>query len=120
MRTSLSFLVTALSLMVGVCACVSVNMARLDEVDRAPKPPDALIEILNSNTVTRPYLTIATLRVSDGGHDISDQRLLDRCKEEARGLGGDAILDLEVSSELGGRRQEDGETQFVGQVVVWK
>jgi hypothetical protein len=110
---------------------MSVHVAKLEEAWRAPKPPGSPIEVVNASQVTRPYKVVGIVSVDQGLGDAKDQDIIDRLKEEARKLGGDAVMGLvgqQDDAQLYGVSKvgsmflplmAPGARKFSCQVLVW-
>ena len=90
--------VVPLGLVLGITACTSATVLRLDPMPRSKKPPDSIRLI--GQEPERPYTVIAIVSaraeltgLRGGSVGLARNRLL---KEAAR-LGGDAVL-LDISS----------------------
>jgi len=97
----------ALVFLAGGCATV-VSSHHSDELaPRAPRAFDHPIRIIDSGVPERPHEVIGSVRVRVKlspytGKVWPRNRILERLKEEARKLGGDALIQLACEPQSGG------------------
>jgi hypothetical protein len=76
-------------------ACVTSRSVIYETTSRPPKTEGFPIEVYDSVNLSKPYKVIGLVQANAGKlHSTADT--LEYLKEEARKLGGDAIVDLTV------------------------
>lgn len=97
----------ALVLLVGGCATVVSSHHSNELAPRAPRAFDHPIRVIDSGVPERPHEVIGSVRVRVKlspytGKVWPRNRILERLKEEARKLGGDALIHLTREPQSGG------------------
>lgn len=83
--------------MITFVGCATpANILRYDDSTYPPKPDDFTINILDRDSIDRGVIA----QVNDRQTSIkSDSQVMENLRQAARGLGGDALIDLETDTE---------------------
>lgn len=92
--TRLSTLLTALMIAVLLTSCAGPSVIRYEEENRQPKPFDFPIPVLDKAKIDRPYKIIGQIQIDTSKSDFATL-IVEQLKDEARKLGGDALIDLQ-------------------------
>lgn len=99
---ALGAVLAAMALAAGCSWMVRTQAFRYDQVKRAAKPDDYPIPILADTTrIGRPYVVIGMVQAEGGGVEgIGDRELREGLRKEARRLGGDALINLQLKPSI--------------------
>lgn len=107
-------------------SCVSLRSIRYEDTPRNPRP-DYPVEILESKDVYQPYKVIGLVEVSAGKwHNLTG--VMERLKDAARKMGGQALVDLRRQAVGTGVPISQDGTTYLGyvrelwsaKVIVWE
>lgn len=113
------------AVLLTACATVSIDSTRDEAQHRPPKPRDHSVEVFHDAIPDRPHKVIGSVvaRVKHspkGDAYWPDDRILDRLKEEARQLGGDALIGLATDQQAGGGTYvAPPATVLTGSSTIW-
>jgi hypothetical protein len=115
-KTFISVLMVVHVLLVGYASTRSIPYQNNAE---APKAVGFPIEIFESSQVNRPYKTLGIVQGNAGKrHNVKDT--LEHLKSEARAMGGDALIDLQLGPSRGGVITPVGNSYVYGNLrEVW-
>ena len=100
--------------------CVKRQSIRYETIVRPPKPEDYAMEIVDSGNITVSYRVIGLVQV-DAGKNYNVEKAIEILRDEARKMGGDALLDLEQGPSTGGVFVPIGDTYIYSQArQIWK
>jgi hypothetical protein len=97
---------TLLPLLLG-CATIVADRSRMEPTARPARSDDYPIDLLREEVPARPHKVIGSVRVrvklSESGDKVAPpDRILAKMKQQARALGGDALLPVTVTPASGG------------------
>jgi hypothetical protein len=107
--------------------CVSTRSIQYETITRPPKPADFPMEILDTANINRPYKVIGLVQANAGKlHNTAD--VIEQLKNEARKLGGDALIDLQQQPIGAGVPTSQGGVIYSGhvrdlwtaKVIIWQ
>lgn len=111
-----------------IASAVSTRSIPYETVNRPPKPDNYLIEILDVLNITRPYKVIGIVEANVGKkHNVADT--IEHLKKEARRMGGDALIHLQIQRVTGagvvisiGKTSPYGSLREIwsAKVIVWQ
>lgn len=111
--------VALLPIALSLAACTSVMFVGINDelVSRAPRGPEHAINVVEPGIPERPHKVIGSVRARfklspSTMKTWSRDKIIERLKDEARDLGGDALVGLEVTAE--GKIQ-----RWAATVIVW-
>jgi hypothetical protein len=113
MKQAFAGAVTALLLLLSIgCATIVTDATRTEAVARPPRPPDYPIEVIHGDLPAWPYRVIGSVRARVKLSEERDKiappaKVLEALKKEARALGGEALLGLNVKPVSGGGNYVD-------------
>lgn len=118
--------ITFLSFMLILTGCVSVRSVRYESAARPPRP-DCPIEILDVKDVNRPCRIIGRVEAA-ADERISLSRVMNKLRDAARKMGGDALADLQHQSVATGVPVSQDNSLYFGyvrdlwsaKVIVWE
>ncbi len=112
--------------MLILTGCVSVRSVRYESAARPPRP-DCPVEILDAKDINKPYKVIGQ---ADAAADerISLSRVMNKLRDAARKMGGEALIDLQHQAVgTGVPISQDGSLYFgyvrdlwSAKVIVWE
>lgn len=116
--------VSILILLVG--SCVRTRVVNLESSLRDPKPDNFPIDIYDSVSLSRGYKVIGTV-MANAGKLHSTHNTINILKAKARNMGGDALLDLGISTSDGRLIQKLGSgyaasglrENWAAKVIIW-
>jgi len=79
--------------MLILTGCVSVRSIRYEAAARQPRP-DCSVDIFDAASIKKPYKVIGEVRAA-ADERISLARVMDKLRDAARKMGGDALVDLQ-------------------------
>jgi hypothetical protein len=105
--------------------CVSSRAINYSGEARPPKPASYVMEILESSKLTRPYRVIGIVQVNAGAK-LNTRDPIRVLRDEARAMGGDALVDLS-QQPVGAGMMSGGTAIYSGhardlwtaKVIVW-
>ncbi len=102
-----------------IISCVSTRTVRYETSARPPKPGAYPLEIYDSVNLAQPYKVIGIVQANAGKlHNPADT--LEYLKEEARKIGGDALIDLATGPSAARAITQVGSTYVAGSVrEIW-
>lgn len=117
-----SFLIVLIIL--GTVNCVSLMTVQplpYESTERESKPNDYPIEILNSENIDADYKIIGEISIV-ANLFTSSTKMRTELLNEARGMGGDAIIDFK--SNFSSEKDKNGNNQvnatiWTSKVIVW-
>ncbi len=100
-------------LALGLATCgwfVNSRGYRYDDVRRTPRTSDHPIPIIaDPGGLDRPYVIIGMVQADPGSMaGIADRELQEGLRQEARKMGGDALINLQRKSDLRGHAVDPG------------
>jgi len=110
-----------------ILGCVKKQSIRYETIVRSPKPQDYAMEIFDPVDIDEPYKVIGIVQV-DAGKNYSIDKAIEHLKDEARKMGGDALIDLQQGPSTGGVLVPVGDIYVYGngrqiwnaKVIVWE
>lgn len=126
MKTQNYIVLFCILILLIISGCVMTKNIKYDSTFRNKKPQSFEMNIYESTNLERPYRIIGIVEANAGKlHDVSDT--LENLKDEARKMGGDALLDLTVESSKGRMiiKQPYGYTagnlreKWIAKVIIW-
>ncbi|MGV8039253.1 MAG: hypothetical protein AB2L07_03985 [Thermoanaerobaculaceae bacterium] len=107
MRTLAVVLIAVAATLLAGCATIIVDSSRTEPQARAARPAGHPIELLTEQVPARPHKVIGSVRarvkLSESGSKVAPpQKVIARLQDEARALGGDALLPITVNPASGG------------------
>jgi hypothetical protein len=118
---------SALFFIALLSACVSTRSIQYETITRPPKSADFPMEIFDLANINRPYKVIGVVQANAGKrHSTAD--VIEKLKNEARKLGGDALIDLQQQPIGAGIPTSQGGMIYSGhvrdlwraKVIVWQ
>src|SRR5690348_8394290 len=95
-----AIVVLALLLLAACVSAVRTRSIPYETQARPPKPDDYRIEILDAANVARPYMVIGVVEANVGkNHSPADT--MAHLRQEARTMGGDALIELHRGAGAG-------------------
>ena len=84
-----------------ISGCASVRSVKYENITRLEKAKDYPIEIIERRDIKKEYKVIGLAQVNAGKlHDTAD--VMNKLREQARKMGGDALTELEQQPIGGG------------------
>ena len=100
--------VTMIRHIVVICAmafllagCVRTQVINFETTTRSAKPLDALVEVLEKEQIKNPYKVIGIVR-ANAGKLADPNSALEKMREAAREMGGDALTEFGVEDARSG------------------
>lgn len=117
MRNSGRYLLILL-LALSLCGCATTRGIVCDKTERQAKPDDYKVEIYNSADLQRPYKVIGVVIASTGlFHHVVEA--IDHLQDEAKKMGGDALIDLAEGLPKGTEMPTGGWFIFGSSGEIW-
>jgi hypothetical protein len=118
--------ISLLSVIFLLTGCVSVRSIRYEAATREPRP-DCPVEILDAKDVNKPYKVIGQVEAA-ADERINLAKVMDKFRDAARKMGGEALIDLQHQSVgTGVPISQDGSLYFgyvrdlwSAKVIVWQ
>ncbi len=113
MKQAVAVTGTAILLLLTLgCATIVTDATRTEAVTSPPRSPDYPIEVIHGDLPAWPYRVIGSVRArvklsEDRDKIAPPAKVLEALKKEARTLGGDALLGLNVKPVSGGGNYVD-------------
>lgn len=112
---------SVLALSLCTSGCVSARAIKYTAESRPPKPATYQMDILEASKAPRPYKVIGMVQANAGAKfNIKDP--IEALRQEARNLGGDALIDFSQQPIAGG---SDGDSYghvrdlWTAKVIAW-
>jgi hypothetical protein len=124
---------TLIFIIVFLYGCITVRNVRYESVIRDPKSQDYPIEIFESKDLERDYKVIGIVEASFAGKVKNLNKIADKLRQEARKMGGDALIDLTkkhdenktiIATDIGkttiGSAYSNINDIWTAKVIIWK
>lgn len=107
MRTFAVLAATLAAALLAGCATIIVEATRTEPKARAARPSGYPIELLTEQVPARPHKVIGSVRArvklsEYSGKVAPPRKVITRLQDEARALGGDALLPITLTPASGG------------------
>ena len=109
-----------------LAACVNTRGIPYETISRPPKPDSYQVDILDAVNISRPYKVIGIVE-ANAGKNNSVPDTIEHLKQEARKMGGEAIIELQRSAGAGmmvpaGNTYVYGNVReiWTAKVIVWQ
>ena len=108
-----------ISFLMGCTSSKAPHVIYYDTQIRDPKPNTYRIPLVLKADVTNPYKVIGTISITTGEEREPDL-ILEMIREEARGMGADALMDYRIMVRSNSGDPQSRWVEYMGDAIVFE